>query len=352
MKKRKNPQQEAQAIESLYNERKLFDAEFPTDADCVDVLHAIGSAGRKLDCRKKCPNRTWHRLDARTVQCSICRQRVSLTAGTFFDGIKLVREWLFAVWLINKRVEVNPHRFSTVANVSYGTAWIMFKKIVMSMSQWMLNTTGGALIQSSAFVGLMTRRSIETPARQSAASEADGGDVRSPFLQEDSDANDSLVEISIGLDSQIELSDTERNIVNELTDEPVAIDVLQERTGIEVGVLASALVLLEASGIAQRLPSQRYVRVGGVREEDAGRSADVRLSDDVRRKVNNAIEFIQLQFQGISRKYLQHYICLYSYFAESVRWPEGTLLESCIAADAITKADIRNYVSPPLIAIL
>ena len=86
MKKRKSPQQDAHELAALYKSKKEFDAEFPTDADCVDLMYAIGSAGRELTCRKKCTNRAWRRIDARIVQCSSCNQKVSLTAGTFFDG--------------------------------------------------------------------------------------------------------------------------------------------------------------------------------------------------------------------------------------------------------------------------
>lgn len=364
-KRIKNPNQgrSVDSTDPLFYLRKQFDAEFPTNADCVDALCQISGAERS--CRKGCPNRDWIRVDDRTIQCSECHEKVYLTSGTFFENIRRVREWLFVVWIYEHRIEANPNRFSAVTGVSYSTAWVMFRKIAMIITDLVLEMDAVDEVRSAEWLDLMTRRSRETEARQNPDSEEIELSLRELVLGEPAvSVQDSAENAEIQADARVRMADNGLVIVNELVtniegqvlqrlnDEPIFIDVLREQTGLEIGELASALVMLQLNGVVVRLPGDRYVRATQTGDANLRRSASGHSAAEVRRKIIGASEFIWNLFQGVSRKYLQHYVCIFSYFTNALQLPRGTLLKACLAADAISAAEIRNYVSPPLIRLL
>ncbi len=367
----------------LFHEMEQFNAEFPTDADCVDALCATSSSNRT--CRKGCPNSNWIRVNDRTVQCSECNEKMHLTSGTFFENIRLVREWLFAVWLIDHRIEVNPSRFSKVTGVAYSTAWTMFLKLAMVLTNSVSETDAGDEVPSSRWMKVVTRRSRETEARQSPASEEHNVDWREATTRDEGTAQGEATtrdEVTAqreattrdegtaqgeattrdaGVDGA-HLDEVEHQVLQHLGEQPIFIDLLREQTGLEFGELTSSLVMLELNGLALRLPGERFVLANrtGERDVDGADTGSVRAADAVRgtssdvlsEKVQQVAAFIIDVFQGVSRKYLQQYVCVFSHLADLVRWPQGAFLAMCVAADAISKDDIRNYVSPPLIKLV
>lgn len=375
----------------LFHEMEQFNAEFPTDADCVDALCATSSSNRT--CRKGCPNSNWIRVNDRTVQCSECNEKMHLTSGTFFENIRLVREWLFAVWLIDHRIEVNPSRFSKVTGVAYSTAWTMFLKLAMVLTNSVSETQAGDEVPSSRWMKVVTRRSRETEARQSPASEEhnvesregtgphaprlpaseeiwlaeteatrdEGTAQREATTRDAGTMEDEAAAREVGV-SGAHLDEVEHRVFQHLSEQPIFIELLREQTGLEFGELMSSLVMLELNGLALRLPGERFVlanRTGGRGVDGVdtglGRAADAvrgTSPDVLSEKVQQVAAFIIDVFQGVSRKYLQQYVCVFSHLADLVRWPQGAFLAMCVAADAISKDDIRNYVSPPLIKLV
>lgn len=346
------PKQTKRVQDPLIFYKKRFDAEYPTDADCFDALSSIGMPERTFKCKRDCPNGQWVRVSDRIIQCSNCKESISITTGTFFENVKKVREWLFAIWLHEHRIEVNAHRFVKVTGISSSTGWKIFRKIAMIITELLSQIEGSDLVASGMFINIISRRSLVTPAWGSPITEED--ETLTEFAGQDSlgiaDQLNSTPETEETV--QVQTTETERFVLNHLTEEPVFVDSLRERTYMEFGELLPTLLTLQFNGLAARLPGERYALVAAPAELPRRHVTSGRTHQQIIEKVTDAQEFIRERFQGVSRKYLQHYICVFSYFANAIQWPKGILLEACRAADVITDSEIRNYVSPPQITLI
>ena len=58
------------------------------------------------------------------------------------------------------------------------------------------------------------------------------------------------------------LSDRQRVIVEQLDGEPVTVDQLVERCGLDAGVVLQELTFLSLKGVVKRVEGQTFARVG------------------------------------------------------------------------------------------
>lgn len=286
--------------------------------------------------------------------------------------------WLFAIWLFERRVQINANRFANFLGASYGAIWKMFQKMGMVLDDLIRqpDVDGVELVSSRAFAKIIFRRSIETPAGSHPLAEQlviDGmfGDepqldepqldeIGSDEISSDEDRRHSAQHHEIHLeDLQLgeAVTEAQRLVFESLTEEPVWFDVLRDRLEMEPAELASTLTLLEFSGVIIRFPGERFARLREVRggtdelteEQSEARSAT--LGASLATRVSNAIDFVRATYQGVSRKRLQHYLAVYCFFVNPERWPQGSLLAACRRADPISDLQVRSYVSPPLVTI-
>lgn len=336
-----------------------FLKDYPTEQDWVDALCKFDNPNRHYSC-KRCSAHGLERIDARTLQCPNCKTKLRLTAGTFFEGIREPKNWLFTIWLYERRIKINAFRFANFLHASYSATWKMFQKIAMVVDDLIRrpDVDGFELVSSRWFPEVVFRRSTETPAGSHPIAEQDAIDLQLieetsataavSLMQTEAVELQSNENVQFGGNSQ--LSDTEKLVLESLTEKPEWFDVLYDRLGMEPSQLASTLTILQLSGIVIRLPGERFARVPDIPNHRAENAFDA-LDSYTTNRVSGAIEFVREVYQGVSRKRLQHYLALFCFFVNEERWPQGALLNACRQADAISDLQVRSYVSPPLVTV-
>ena len=110
---------------------KQFNERFPDDDACLewlkDYLYPDG-----IYC-KKCGEITKHHKVAsrRSYSCDRCGHHVHPTAGTIYHKSSTsLRDWFYAVFLVaNTRMGISAKQLEREIDVTYKTAWRMFKQI-------------------------------------------------------------------------------------------------------------------------------------------------------------------------------------------------------------------------------
>lgn len=381
---RKSKKSKAQETteDPLALEMELFSRVYPTAQAQVDELCRVDDPDREYVC-KRCGAHGLERIDARTMLCPTCHTKTWLTAGTFFEGIRDPMHWLFAIWLFERRVQINANRFANFLGASYGAIWKMFQKMGMVLDDLIRqpDVDGVELVSSRVFAKIIFRRSIETPAGSHPLAEQlviDGMFGDEPHLDEphlDEISSDEISSGEISSDEEQrhsaqrhethleelqlgeELTAVQKIVFESLTEVPVWFDVLRDRLDMEPAELASTLTLLEFTGVIIRFPGERFARLrqgrGGTDEltEEQSEDRSATPGSSIATRVSNAIDFVRATYQGVSRKRLQHYLAVYCFFVNPERWPQGSLLAACRRADPISDLQVRSYVSPPLVTI-
>lgn len=169
---------------------------------------------------------------------------------------------------------------------------------------------------------------------------------------------------------KLELSERESEVYKHLSREPLDFDALCQRARIATNEVSSAITMMELAGVIRRLPGDRYVRCTSEKSAKADiksigidkiGSGDDNGSDSewlnhatgrTDRTVTAAINFVLINFHGISRKYLQNYLAAYWCHVERARWPFSTLVEACFQYGPVFYRHIVKYVSPTLVRML
>ena len=223
------------------------------------------------------------------------------------------------------------------------------------------NSTAGAADQPDCASNFSQDRSSSTFARselndlldrlhESAATEH--ASVTSTQVQQlEPKLAEEIAHISI-LYSGPELDENAKLVYSHLSDEPVYFDALCERTKLPSEQLAAACTMLEISGLALRRPGNKYTRQSDFRKpaDQQKRTATLtglRITAEIMKMVQAAIEFVCQTYQRISRKYLQTYIAEYWYHKKGSASRSETLLMSCLRSKAITYDEITKQVTPP-----
>jgi transposase len=109
---------------------KDFNADFKTDADCLDFVFKMRfPKGATCKCGKK---DCFYAIKGRKCYCcSWCGYQISPTAGTIFHKSETpLKSWLFAMFLIsNSKNGVSAMELQRQIGVTYKTAWRMAHQI-------------------------------------------------------------------------------------------------------------------------------------------------------------------------------------------------------------------------------
>lgn len=105
-----------------------FDSRFPTERDCAHELL------RRMDPRRiRCGHCQSVEFDSeygdRELTCRHCRRKFSFTAGTLFHGVRRIRPWLAAIWLMERGIAFNANQLHKLLDISYSTASDIFKRL-------------------------------------------------------------------------------------------------------------------------------------------------------------------------------------------------------------------------------
>jgi hypothetical protein len=330
-----------------------------TEADSVEELYS-GFNKRCLRCRYCRSDKLFRKRGQRISRCLRCNKTIWLTGGTFFHRVRCVRPWLAAIWFMEHGVSISCSRFHKLLGIAYASAVAIFKKLATVIESQM--GADCVAVRSSQFARVICKRSRETPAGKAPFAEEEAFDRRcrgDGITNESSDVSIStgkqdydresatVVNVRELVDSTCSLSAEQKKILEILSGGPAYFQVLSERTGIPVGQLSAGLIALELEGLVKRQPGDRYVACDPEPRSETLTSsfnADTN-SESKATMVAAAIAFIHINFQGISRKYLQKYLAAYWFHLERNRFPGDWLLERCLQFGAISYRDILAYVS-------
>jgi len=322
-----------------------FNAEFPRETDCLEEVYRRAAEWGIIKCHH-CGNTDVERnYGDRVIKCRSCKKKSWLTAGTFFHRMKLARPWLAAIWLMEHGQSISSSKFQKLVGVAYSSAWNIFKKLTTVIQSQMGEDV--LAVSSSHFSPVIGKRSRETPARAH------------PLAEEEA-IEKQLVDDGAGVQELTDtgdLSEQERKVYNLLSAEPMQFDILCHRAGMPAGEMSATLMILELAGMATRLAGDRYVRYtpkqdGELRVPVIQSSYGTNTTFEETITVGTVIDFVRVNFHGISRKYLQNYLAAYWCHIDRAQWQLGALLRACLGFRHISDDEILDYVSPAIVKIL
>lgn len=289
------------------------------------------------------------KLKERSDVCRDCGFSRSITAGTFFHGMKKARPWLASLLMFEEGLAFSINELHRLLGIAFSTAWSIFQKLSAVIDGTLSRE---ALIEASSIDGfrkLITRRSNLTPAKKHPVEELLLLDEN--YLLDDSDRNSSNKSVEFG-----SLEPIEKIVIGCLSSEPAGFDSLCDSTGIFAGTLTGILMQLELKGLVVspgsdkfRLTTQRERTDFGLSSysETLGRSE----ANLTARLVRAETAYLLDLHHGLSRKYLQRYIAsAWSHF-DRERWAVGVLSGICILWGRFVHTDIESFVSDSIVQI-
>lgn len=304
-----------------------FKSLFPSDADCLREFWRRTYKTDVAFCQFCNTSQPDFKFNKRSFKCGMCKRKNSVTAGTMFENVRLPSPWLARIWFFENKVAISSNQFSQLFKIAPSTAMNIFKKIMLSA----LEALPPPDIPSSDFECVLIKRSAETPANEHPRSELQTNADVGKFFSESPPAlekNDALIFDLLQLGSRL------------------SIDQLLSRSLLGISELAASLWTLCDLRLIKRLPGDLHERV-----EKPSRPSMDGLSPDRCAQVRAAIKFIRSTSHGISRKYVQLYLCAFAIISNPQKWNSGALLRACCGATKTTDAQVRAYVSPYYLSV-
>lgn len=296
--------------------------------------------------RCKCGSQAVVREESsRTFSCGACRTKVWFTAGTLFFRVKHFKAWLGAIWLMENGIGVASSRLAQLAGIAQATAHNILKKIRLLVEDCF--DAEAPSISSTLFISIMTKRSRSSLPNahpdaelRTVYAESQSADwfSRSEFEpREDADsgfASDSERAPSApDPSSSSSMEENEQIVFDYISYTPISFDSLCELTGLSVGIVSAALVMLELSGSIICLDGDFFVRSKSSTAATAGPSEI--LTADALALIAAVHRLIWSIHHGVSFKWLQSFLAIIWFYFDKVRWNRGALLVACLKSGPI-----------------
>lgn len=334
-----------------------FDASFPSEKHCVEAIFSMICPDSSILCRN-CGSKTNQRdFGSRYLVCRACRSKSWFTSGTCFERVRKLRAWFKAIWLFEKRVDLNSASLAELLEVSTSTSW----KIIQTLQIVILGCMDhekSSLYESFLFLAAVCKRSRETPAGAHPKAEQEvfdeeelkGSHSESSELQtaidkfpEFNDAEHTDCSLSGETVQHFGESGTKDLVLSLLRNGNKSFDQLIDESGKEVPQLSVILLIMRLSGLVDRsfgdvysLTDKGRIAVIGSRQPDA---AELKAA-------SAAVQSIKQIFHGISRKYLELYLANHWFKLDHIHWSSGALLAACLKHGKVGIARIMEHVTP------
>ena len=161
---------------------KIFEAQFPDDAACLEFLKEQKYPSGMVPCSKCGVDRKFHRIVKRPVySCDYCGTQISPMAGTIFqDSRTSLRIWFYAMYLMSAtRCGISAKQIQRETGVTYKTAWRMFKQIRTLMSED-ISLEGEAVEMDETYIGGLAKN-MHTAKRRKRITGTGGTDKTTVF---------------------------------------------------------------------------------------------------------------------------------------------------------------------------
>jgi len=338
-----------------------FDQHYLSEGDCIEALIRTNDEGSSTRCRYCFSDDINRKYGDRIGRCASCNSVVRMTAASFFKGIRLPRAWLFLISLLEHGFSFNACELHRATGYATSSLAKMIKKISFVLYQIMRNLQEAVSESSEYFLPVFFKRSLETPVRAHPSSEQIQMELSDADKDSAAGKSSTLTLGSEGaklvdFDIASKPTETEKAVLTILTATAVHIDELHQRANMSIEKLSAILMMLDLKGLIESnggscfsLPSHGTVATS---MPSYPRSAAIsRRVDRLPGNVSAAIGFLQTDFHGISRKYLQLYLGLYWCYVDRTKWCSGALLQACRCFRFILKSDIRDFVTPLMVRI-
>lgn len=294
----------------------------------------------------------------RILKCFTCKDKVSLTADTYFRGIKSPKAWNMIIEFLHMGIVMNSKEFSKLAEIEESSAWTIQLKIATTLS--CLVDQESDKISSLSFKEAITKRSLKSTPDQLPSEEledfAKSIEVELGPEVDDNCEPEETKKSPIDFNTDVNLSDTEKQVLALLEKEPKSIDQLCEKSDLSVSVLSAALTILEINGLISNIMNFRFYlkeetpdRPQFKNKKNSAQTLPIEDADESYAISRCVGEFLKKKFYGISRKYLQLYLVLYE-FIEVNAILERTQLSSIFKMSRATNLEqLRAYESPVII---
>ncbi len=220
---------------------------------------------------------------SRYVYCKSCKTDSSVTAGTFWHGIKKLRPWLAAIFFFQEKAFISAAWFAEILNIKASTAQHIFRSVLAAEHSAIEENE--CLVSSWHFIKLFNKRSYASVSFQHASKEEEAMQNRmkedfekketgnSDFAKqaEEPDSSSQLVQQPQPIQPTDEPSSSffQKNPLNELSEEAQkvfsevlngsqTIDQLFENLGIELSLLNAAITDLEMEGLIEEQSGGRF----------------------------------------------------------------------------------------------
>lgn len=249
-------------IETVLDE---IDALYPSRKSIVRALAGY-SDQMEYKSHDSCPSCTSVEIvysnNDRFLKCKFCGFEEWLTSGTFFRSVKKPKAWITAIHLFERGIIVNAPELHRIAMVSVSTASNIILKIGMIFENLVEETYPSVL--SGEFTEAIGKRSSLTPVgerprdelkttEECLSHEGDGA-CYSPTSESNTLPKDTpfkFENLSQFFDSEDEFGGFVKSaeiLLRELSNEPLNLDFLCEKTGFKVAQAVSILTVLELAG--------------------------------------------------------------------------------------------------------
>jgi transposase-like protein len=325
-------------IEQLLNE---FAAVVRDDSNAADfIYHALKSAGLECGCGN---TDLEHKSGSRVYRCHPCRKSFHFTSGTLFSGVARLGAWLGCIILLSNGVAVSAHRMSKLFDIAQATALNMHKKLLMVMSEQMVE--GSASLLTTSFNAVIIRRSTETASGKHPVTD---GIVESECLFEVDTAQD-ICDVTFYEEPAEDLGELEQRLVNELKSGAADLDQLCRSIVTPTAKIMSALTMLEINGLIEALPFGRFKL--RVRQTAGLGDSQTTLTKQMLKEIKLSVAHISEYFQGISKKCLQIYMASYWNFTGRLNLTLEKMLDLCLAHEPIGYREILALKSTRLVNV-
>jgi transposase-like protein len=306
---------------------------FPTDEDCLNELIRLFIGALKCN---ECGSNDLDRIgNNRFAKCRRCRKTTWLTARTFLAGIKKPRAYLLQIILIGNGIAISASGLARIVGIASSSAQCIVKKIDAAVQSVM--GTGGIQVDCRHFFQCISKRSTHTPAKEHPLAElAEAGNAAQCLSKSGK---------SLNANTMPKLSADEELVYKLLSEAPITIDMLAEKSGLPINNVSAVLTILELGGLTKMCPGNNFIKC-----QPPGKPAP-KLSKKAKRFVDASVELIRQTYKGVSRKYLQNHLAFCWSIKDRSRWSVKALVKACAKFGPITDAEVNSYVSPPVVLL-
>ena len=270
--------------------------------------------------------------ELRMFLCKKCRKEIWVTARTNYHKARKFLVRILIMRLKEMGIYLTANQAAELLGVTNDTVNRIYKQLGIIVISRLPKKA--AEVPSQHALPVVCRRTTETPAG------------KPPFEEEfemqkkHQEQIEQLVSANATCPGMPELSELEFQILEILSETSIHFDELAERSQSASSALSSALTYLELRGLIQAQPGNRFAKA---------KSLFIKNADGSERKKSLAQGlnyFIKDHSQGIGRKNIQIYSCLFWVASDRKTWRINSLRELYAAHPYVSYKDILEFVTP------